>query len=196
MRHLDPTLRRGMHLAFLCAFLFATRAHAAGRVIADFDGDGRGDHVTLDAVDARVVRIWFSSTRTTEIIRSPQPLRDITAVDLNGDRHPELVASNRSHGLQVWVRAHAGFRRYAHKRKPPLPRDLSYPERRRVNDDAGSDAAAIGGAKLVPMSAAVGQRRRSLIAAVRRNTPDVTHAARSALPDSPFAPRPPPALTL
>jgi hypothetical protein len=195
MRHIDPTLRRGMHLAFLCAFVFATRANAAGRVIADFDGDGRGDHVTLDAVDARVVRIWFSATRTTEIIRSPQPLRDIAAVDLNGDRHPELVASNRSHGLQVWMKAHAGFRHYRRKRRA-APRDIGHPERRRVDGDTGSDAAAIGGAKPVPVSLAVGPRRRSLIAAVRCNAPDVTHAARSALPDSPFAPRPPPALAL
>jgi hypothetical protein len=195
MRHLDPTLRRGMHLAFLCAFLFATGANAAGRVIADFDGDGRGDHVTLDAVDARVVRIWFSATRTTEIIRSPQPLRDIAAVDLNGDQHPELVASNRSHGLQVWMKAHAGFRHYRRKR-PAAPRDIAYPERRRVDDDAASDAAAIGGARPVPMSLASGPRRRFLLPAIRRDASDVTHAARSALPDSPFAPRPPPALAL
>jgi len=191
MHHFNPTLRRGMHLAFLCAFLFATRAHAGGRaVIADFDGDGRSDRVTLDAVDARVVRIWFSATRTTEIIRSPQPLRDIAAVDLNGDRHPELVASNRSRGLQVWMKAHAGFRHFRRKR-PAAPRDIGHPERRRVDDDTGSNAAAIGGAKPIPMSVAVGPRRRWLIA-VRRNALDVTHAPRSALPDSPFAPRPPP----
>jgi hypothetical protein len=189
-RH-NQTCRRGT-LLVLCVLLGATRAQAAGRVVADFDGDGRGDHVTLDAADARVVRIWFSATRTIEIIRSPQPLRDITAVDLNGDQHPELVASNRSRGLQVWVKAHAGFRRYR-QRRPTAPRDIGYPERRRVNDDDASDEAAIGGAKPAPISLAAGSRRRFLIPAVRRDAPDVTRAARSALPDSPFAPRPPPA---
>ena len=191
MRRLNPTARRAIHLACLCMFLFATRAHAAARVVADFDGDGRGDRVTLDATDARVVRIWFSATRTIEIIRSPQPIRDITAVDLNGDRHPELIASNRSHGLQVWVKSHAGFRHYRRK-APAAPRGVGYPERRRVNDDAAQDAAAIDGAKPVPPLLAVGPHRRSLLRPIRGDSPDVTYAARSALPDSPFAPRPPP----
>jgi len=142
-----------------------------------------------------VVRIWFSATRTTETIRSPQPLRDIAAVDLNGDRHPELIASNRSRGLQVWMKAHAGFRHYRRKR-PVAPRDIAYPERRRVNDDAALDAAAIGGARPVPMSLASGPRRRFLLPAIPRYASDVTHAARSALPNSAFAPRPPPALPL
>ena len=196
MRKVNPSLRRGLHLACLCVFLFAPRANAAGRaVVADFDGDGHGDHVTLDATDARVVRIWFSATRTTEIIRSPQPLRDIAAVDLNGDRHPELIASNRSHGLQVWMKAHAGFRHYRRKR-PVVPRDIGYPERRRVDDDPGSDAAAVGGARPVPMSLAAGPHPRSLLPPIRRDVSDVTHAARSALPNSPFAPRPPPGLAL
>lgn len=195
MRQLNSSLRRGLHLACLFALLFGGRANAAGRVIADFDGDGRGDRVTLDAADARIVRIWFSATRTTEIIRSRQPIRDITAVDLNGDRHPELVASNRSHGLQVWVKAHTGFRHYR-RRRPVAPRDIASPERRHVNDHDASDAAAVGGAKPVPMPLAIGPRRRAVLPAGRRDAWDVTHAARSSLPGSPFAPRPPPALAV
>src|SRR5258705_8501525 len=112
MPRVNPALRRGVCLACLWVLLFGIRAHADGHaVIADFDGDGRSDHVSLDARDAAVVRIWFSASQTTQIIRSRQPLRDITAADLNGDHRPELIASTRSHGLQVWVKAHTGFRR-------------------------------------------------------------------------------------
>ena len=194
MHRISLTLRHAVQLACVCALLVAPRAEASGRaVLADFDGDGHGDRASLDARDPSIVRIWFSATRTTQIIRSTQPLRGITAVDLNGDRHPELIASNRSHGVQVWMKAHAGFRHYRQKRPPP-PRDISHPNRRRVDDDAAPAAAAIGAAKDSPPSLAAVQHRLSVLPGVRHDPPGLTRPARSDA--APFAPRPPPSTSI
>src|SRR5262245_51396938 len=86
---------RALSLVCLCVLLLTPRAEAGRRrLFADFDADGRRDRVTLDAHEPWIVRIWLSATRSTHIIRSAQPLRAITAVDLNGDRRPELIFSN------------------------------------------------------------------------------------------------------
>src|SRR4029077_19809935 len=110
---------RTLPLVGLCVLLLAPRAEAGHRrLFADFDADGHRDRVTLDAREPWIVRIWLSATRSTHIIRSAQPLRDITLVDLNGDRRPELIATGRSHGLQVWTKAAAGFVAYPRQRSP------------------------------------------------------------------------------
>jgi len=196
MHLINQIRRRGGQLAFVCILLLAGRTQASGEsLVADFDGDGRGDRISLDARDPSIMRIWFSGTRITQIIRSTQPLRDIRAVDLNGDHHPELIASNRSHGLQVWVKAHAGFRHYRRKR-PPSPHDLSHPNRRRVDDDAPPAAAAIGAAKDSPPSLAAVQHRQSVLSGIRHDLPGLTRPPRSALDAAPFAPRPPPGASI
>ena len=196
MHLINQIRRRGAQLAFVCILLLAGRTQASGEsLVADFDGDGRGDRVSLDAQDPSVVRIWLSGTRITHIIRSTQPLRDIRAVDLNGDHHPELIASNRSHGLQVWVKAHAGFRHYRRQR-PPSPRDVSHPNRRRVDDDADRFAPAIGAAKPPPPSIAGNLHQRPPPSGVRSAAASLTRAARTASRVAAFAPRPPPGLAL
>lgn len=192
MHRIDLTLSRALQLACVCIVLAAPRAEAGGRALfADFDGDGRGDRASLDARDPSIVRIWFSATRTTQIIRSTQPLRDITAVDLNGDRYPELVASNRSPGLQVWVKAHKGFQHYR-RNGPFSSRDIAPPDRHRVDDDADRFAAAIGAAKPPPPSIAGNLHRRPPPSGVRTEAARLTRTARSASRVAPFAPRPPP----
>jgi hypothetical protein len=196
MHRISRTLRHAVQLVCVCALLVAPRAEASGRaVLADFDGDGHGDRASLDARDPSIVRIWFSATRTTQIIRSAQPLRDISAVDLNGDRYPELVASNRSPGLQVWVKAHKGFRHYR-RNGPFSSRDIAPPNRRRVDDDADRFAPAIGAAKPPPPSIAGNLHRRRPPSGVRTAAASLTRAARSASRVAAFAPRPPPGLAL
>lgn len=182
---------RALCVAFLCTVLCATRAFAHGSaIIADFDGDGRHDRVSLDASEPSIVRIWLSATRTTQIIRSSQPLQSVTAVDLNNDRRAELVATTQSSGLHVWTKARAGFRAYHRKRT--APRTLGHPERRRVDDRDEDTAAALGAAKPIPPSAAAAFHRRGPPPAVRHDARELIAAIRSALPLAPSSPRPPP----
>src|SRR5262245_21714938 len=110
---------RTLPLVGLWILLLAPRAEAGHGLFADLDADGRRDHVTVDAHKPWIVRIWLSATRSTHIIRSSQPLRSVTVVDLNGDRRPELIFSNRSHGLQVWTKDPGGFVAYPHRPRPP-----------------------------------------------------------------------------
>src|SRR5215468_1516742 len=126
---------RTLPLAGLCLLLLAPRAEAGHRrLFIDFDADGRRDRVTLDVREPWIVRIWLSATRSTHIIRSAQPLRDIAAVDLDGDHRPELIASTRSRGLQVWTNAPGGFVVYPLRRRPPT-RDVSSSDRHRLDKD-------------------------------------------------------------
>jgi hypothetical protein len=113
MLNIPATLRRALWLALVCALLAAPRAWASEPALtADFDGDGYRDHATLDVQEPSVVRVWLSATKATNLIRTAEPLVAIAAADLDGDRHPELITSNRSSGLQVWTKKkkHAGFR--------------------------------------------------------------------------------------
>lgn len=185
---------RTLPLVGLCVLLLAPRAEAGHRrLFVDFDADGRRDHVTVDAHEPWIVRIWLSATRSTHIIRSAQPLRGITAVDLNGDRRPELIVSNRSHGLQVWTKAPSGFVAYRHRPRPPT-RDISGSTRHRVDDDAGELPLAITSASgnfafpvssLIPWATTSGRGRpRAEQPRDRRSTPRL----------APLSPRPPPVL--
>jgi hypothetical protein len=137
---------RTLLLVSLCSLLLAPRAEAGHRrLFADLDADGRRDHVTVDNQRPWIVRIWLSATRSTHIIRSSQPLRGITAVDLNGDRRPELIFSNLSHGLQVWTSAPGGFVAYPHRPRPPTD-DISGSTRHRVDDQSDELPPGIAGA--------------------------------------------------
>src|SRR5262247_3487913 len=137
---------RTLPLVGLCVLLLVPRAEAGHRrLFADLDADGRRDHVTVDKHEPWIVRIWLSATRSTHIIRSSQPLRGITAVDLNGDRRPELIFTNRPHGLQVWTSAPGGFVAYPHRPRPPTD-DVSGSTRHRVDDQSADLPLGIAGA--------------------------------------------------
>lgn len=187
--------RIGRTLAFVClCLLLATPAAEAGRrrLFADFDADGRRDHVTLDAREPWIVRIWLSATRSTHVIRSVQPLRDITAVDLNGDRRPELIATSRSHGLQVWTKAAGGFVTYF-RHRPPISRDVGGAGRHQVNDDTDESPPGDANGKLTPVLLAASVNRRLTSPHVGRRGAEQPPGGRAAIRLTPLSPRPPPA---
>jgi hypothetical protein len=179
-------------VACVCAVLCAANAYAASpTVVADLDGDGHGDHVSFDANEPSVVRIWLSATGSVHIIRSAQPLRAITAVDLNGDHRSELIATTQSSGLHVWTKARRdGFRAY--RRKHPPRRDFSQPERRHVDGNDGDTAIAISTAKPLPPSTATNAHRRGPPPLVRLPGSERTYAASSSVFLDHLSPRPPP----
>ena len=185
---------RTLSLVCLCLLLLVPRAEAGRRrVFADFDADGRRDRVTLDAHEPWIVRIWLSATRSTHIIRSAQPLRDITAVDLNGDRRPELIATNRAPGLQVWAKAPSGFVAYHHRPRPPT-RQVSGSGRHRLDDNNEESPPEIANAKQVPAFVTTSFYRQPAITPVGSRA-DQPRGPRSTLRLAPLSPRPPPTVS-
>ncbi len=184
---------RTVLLVGLCIALLAPRAEAGRRrLFADFDADGRRDRVTLDAHEPWIVRIWLSATRSTHIIRSAQPLRAITAVDLNGDRRPELIVSNRSRGLQVWTKAPSGFVAYRHRARPPT-RQASGSGRHRLDDNEQSPPE-ITNAKQIHVFVVTSLYRQRAITPVGSRA-DQSRGRRTALRLAPLSPRPPPTVS-
>jgi len=191
---MHPLMRIARTLAFacLCLFLLAPGAEAGRRkVFADFDADGRRDRVTLDAREPWIVRIWLSATRSTHIIRSAQPLRDITVVDLNGDRRPELIATSRSHGLQVWTKAPTGFVAYRRHRRP-FSRDVGGSSRHRVDDNSDELPPGIATAKLTTGLLTSSINRRPASPHVGRRGAEQPPGGRASVALLPLSPRPPP----
>jgi hypothetical protein len=185
---------RTLLLVCLCVSLLAPRAEAGRRrVFADFDADGRRDRVTLDAHEPWIVRIWLSATHSTHIIRSAQPLRDITAVDLNGDRRPELIASNRARGLQVWAKAPGGFVAYPHRARPPT-RQVSGSGRHRLDDDNEESPPESANAKQIHAFVVTSFYRQAAIARVG-SLADQPRGRRPTLQLAPLSPRPPPTVS-
>lgn len=185
---------RVLSLVCLCVLLLAPRAEAGRRrVFADFDADGCRDRVTLDAHEPWIVRIWLSATRSTHIIRSPQPLRDIGAVDLNGDRRPELIAVTRARGLQVWAKAPSGFVAYPHRPRPPT-RQVLGSGRHRFDDNNEESPPEIANAKQIPAFVVASFYGQSAIAAVGSRD-DQPRGRRTTLRLAPLSPRPPPAVS-
>jgi hypothetical protein len=185
---------RTLSLVCLCILLLAPGAEAGRRrVFADFDADGRRDRVTLDAHEPWIVRIWLSATRSTHIIRSAQPLRDVTVVDLNGDRRPELIAINRARGVQVWAKAPDGFVAYAHRARPPT-RQVGGWGQHRVDDTDEGPPPESAKAKQIDACAVSSFHWQTATAFVESRA-DQPCDPRSALRLASLSPRPPPAVS-
>lgn len=185
---------RRLPLVVLCLLFLVTRAEARHRrIFVDFDADGHRDHVTLDVRHPWIVRVWLSATRSTHVIRSAQPLRAIAVVDLNGDRHFELIASNRSRGLQIWTKAPDGFVAYRHRARPPT-HDVGGAGRHRVDDDTDGLPPGIAGAKVTFALVVTSLDRWAATPDGGRSVAEQPKDGRSPLRLTPLSPRPPPAL--
>ncbi|MGC4081569.1 MAG: VCBS repeat-containing protein [Vicinamibacterales bacterium] len=187
-----PSIRR-VALLLLAGLFFVARvgtAAAETSLSADFDGDGHRDQVTLDRSDASLLHIWLSSTNATAVVRSMAPIIHVVATDLDGDRRPELIAGSHG-GLQVWTKRHHGFRSY--KPRPIGPGALRKPGHRRVDDGPTNPVPAVqwSGSSQTALSPVVLPRAPAadlVVAGVAASGDPLA----SALPDAPFAPRPPP----
>ena len=193
MHRIASMLRRAVWLTCLCALLLASRADASeSTLVADFDGDGQGDRVTRNWQEPSVLRVWLSATRTTDVIRSREPLRHVVAADLDGDRRAELIVSNRSRGLRIWTKKHKGFRAY-HPKQAPSPIGLSRPTGHAFDDGPPTPMLEMSASRPVPPSLALSVRPPAPTFGATRHAPRFARAPISPQYFAPFAPRPPPA---
>lgn len=166
------------------------------RTVADVDGDGVRDRVTLDRRDPSVVRVRLSSTGTVSVLRSARPISSLVAHDLDGDHKAELIAADTRGAVHVWTHA-----RQARVFQPshaawPMNGVLAETTRPSVDDVPTSDD---------PPSPHSGGPTLDFAPALARPGPSASHSRLwgSRLPRpltpgsrSPFAPRPPPSLSL
>jgi hypothetical protein len=185
---------RGLLLVCTCVLLFAPAVHASDPAVsADFDGDGQTDHVVFDLADPSVLRIRLTKTHSDLIVRSPEPLLRVAAVDLDGDHRAELVASG-PRGLQIWTKKGKRFRVY-HPRRSTASESLTRSRRPAIHETPDEPMAA---APVKPVLAAVAANLQSftpLVVSPPQFQPAVA-VPRSARGVARFAPRPPPASAL
>jgi hypothetical protein len=184
--------RSGPVLVVICAMAFfcAASAVAGERVVADLDGDGVRDHVSLSRRDPTLVRVWLSSTRQIDVIRSREPILHIAAADLDGDARKELVARGPA-SLRVWSRRSGHFQKYRPRHRP-IARRIS-----RARNHA-SNADPLCAELSATEYSAIAPSLDSILLAVpplRRGWTDTANPVRgptSSAPVHPFTPRPPP----
>lgn len=190
------TLGRALCYAFFSALLLVAPANASDAVVAaDFDGDGHGDHAVISSDQPTVLRVWLSATGTTELVRSAQPLLRITAADLDGDHHAEIIATDGSPLIKIWTKQRARFRSFRPKQ---LPRPWEF-------SDSSGHAAAGRAAPSSPTTLTPRTLDGSLVPQRHVAVPIVAcwqHAAHAHAPATssrgfaPLAPRPPPVSSL
>jgi hypothetical protein len=190
-----PSLRRAFWILWACLLLLTPGMAAAGEpsLEVDFDGDGRGDFFAVSHNEPSIVRVWLSASRTTHRIRADVPLQRLAAVDLDGDRRPELIAGDGTLRIHVWTTQRNGFRFY--RPHPGRPAGFTPSTHSGFDDSGGQPSGAIAGASFVPFPPTL--RAPS----VRRPVALVTIAPRprQARASDPtllaFVPRPPPTHT-
>jgi hypothetical protein len=180
-------------LALVCALLVAPRAYANQPTsVGDFDGDGHGDRVTFTLQEPSIVRVWLSATRTTQIIRSPEPLLAVVVHDLDGDRRAELVATKRSSGLHIWTKKQKGFRAYRPTHRPS-PVALSRSNHRAFDPGPTPPVLETTAFSSVPPTLVISSvHPRAPAFRAWRYAPRLARDPTSSPRLTPFAPRPPP----
>lgn len=194
MGHPALTLRRASWLICACLLLLPHSAIAAEPSLAiDFDGDGWRDHVTLDRQEPTLLHVWLSASNTTEVIRNRVPLMRVSAVDIDGDHQPELIASDQELRIQVWSRTHKGF--HPRRPRPIIPTAGKRPTGHRVDDSDALPDDEIAGNWSAPLGLALCASLHPLGSELRHaRAPRTVGACRSFIAVDPFRPRPPPAL--
>lgn len=185
-----PASVRRIALVLTSILLLARMTSAAEPALsADFDGDGRRDHVTVDYADASVLRVWLSTLNATAVIRSSTPVIRVIARDLDGDRRSEIITGSHT-GLQVWTKRHHGFKSFKPHRT--TPGDLSRPGHRAVHDAPGDPASAVQPPGTVQLGIELAPRPRAPAVNSTAASAASSAPATPAPPHPPLAPRPPP----
>lgn len=185
-------LRRLLWLFAASVLLCGRVAGAADQALyADFDGDGLGDHATVDSRTPTVLHVWLSRTGTTSLIRSGRSFLGIAAADLNGDRRAELIADDPSAELHVWtVDCRNRLTSYAAHRTFPVtasrPNDRTLDDAPDVGDSALPVSRHLNSTLDATRDAPAGRYERRLGARQCCNVVD--------RPFAPSGPRSPPAL--
>lgn len=192
MHGMASRLARVLWCVCACALLFAPRATAGERAFAgDFDGDGRGDHVTFNGADPTVLRVWLSATGTTDVIRSSEPLLYVAAADLDGDHRAELIATQRSRGFQVWTKKARGFHAFRPIRAV-APLGIGHSGRGVFDDEPPFEAGSTDSPTPLAASAVVSARLDAPIAGSLIESPSLARGPTASPCLNPLAPRPPP----
>jgi len=193
MRQPTLTPSRAVWIVCVSLVLLPTLAAAADLgIAADFDSDGRRDHVMLDRREPSVLKVWLSASGTTHFIHTRVPLLRIIATDLDGDHRPELIARDSKSQIHVWTRKHQGFRSYGPRLV--LPVVLKRPIRRSVDDHDTEPAGAIAGTTFEPVTPTLcASPPVPALGLSNACTPRSARALGSLTTFDPFVPRPPPA---
>jgi hypothetical protein len=133
------SLARILWLTCVCLCLLP-RAVAAAEplLVADLDGDGLYDRVTISHREPTVLRLWLSASGKTHRIHLGTPVLHVVAMDLDGDHRPELIAHDAKSRLHVWTWKRKAFKPY---RSRMHVRFTLAPGRHAVNDAVHSDPA-------------------------------------------------------
>ena len=190
MRRRGFTLGRTLWMACACLCLLPRLASAAEPSLAiDFDGDGRHDQVTLDGRQPSLLHVWLSASGTTAVLRSHAPLQRVAAIDLDGDRRPELIARDSESRIHVWTPRGKRFHRY---RLRHASEGLRSPTSRRIDDRDSEPVGLVTGSSFVPSALLRASPRAPTDSASRVCASQGTPACHGSPAVQPFAPRPPP----
>jgi hypothetical protein len=117
-------LARPLSLAVLTVILVARPGLArADTVYTDIDRDGHRDVLSFSIASRSTLQVWLSSTQTLKQLRISRPILKVGAFDLDGDGHPEIVASDTSAKVHIWRQTKDGRLRRVkpHHSSPLLP---------------------------------------------------------------------------
>ena len=189
-RVLTPGLVLWMACGCLCV-LPRLAVAAEPSLTIDFDGDGRHDRVILDGRQPSGLRVWLSASGTTEVLRSHSPLQRVAAIDLDGDRRPELIARDSESRIHVWTPRGKRFHRY--RLRHGIPNGLTSPTSHRIDDGDREPAGLLTGSTFAPSALLRASPRAPTNGASRLCAPQGAPACHGSPAVRPFAPRPPPA---
>jgi hypothetical protein len=107
--------------AFGVAALLVPGAARAESLPADFDGDGVRDHIEVGARSMELA-VRLSNGRALLRLQADDLILRFVVTDVNRDGHPDVVASTRRSGLQIWINKGRGLFARSHRvRNGPRP---------------------------------------------------------------------------
>lgn len=125
------------------ALFFRPATAFADPVYLDFDRDGKRDVVSVVPGSKSTLQVWLSATQTLRHLRLSRPILRVGVFDVDGDGHPEIVASDTDAGLHVWRRTKSGhLRRVRPRPVVPITFSLSLPGVGKPNSEAADDPGA------------------------------------------------------